>query len=618
MKQWLFLSAVLLGCGCTRVRNSGIATVQLGEEAYLTLLSTNDIHGGVEPSKNKDGKLIGGMAIFGGVVNATRQGIAQRHGDNGTVILLDAGDQFQGTLISNYNKGQLVFATMNQIRYDAVIPGNHDFDFGPADSIEDTSDDPTKKREALERLVRQVDFPLISANTFYRATFKDVAGHAIPVEKVSNNNCAVLDRNIQIDWSSAKRPDFLKTRTPWFVLKQSEALGVKIAVVGFDHPRTSDVTTFQNVSDLCFAEEYETYRRMLQDPAFDADIVILVMHQGNTTDDKSFTALITKIASLPNHRVGAVISGHTHWTLNERVGNIPMVQSGSGGQRFGRIDLVWNRTTKSLVVEKMKVAAGIELLPDGCDTFAEKAGFCAMGADGKPRYDSVLVSDDAKVKETVARARADIAAIATEKMGDALRKLTRDRILESNLADAMADNFRAIANVDVTLINTGGLRTDLDQGPVTYEDLFKVFPFNNHAMVVEIPADKLVGALAWAARTCGSYGSLMQSGLRVTFRRNCTGPTAGKVDPNARLVRVETVEDHRLIFDEQTKPTPDPNEKFRVATFSFLLAGGDGYADLKGFPVLTDLGVFREMLRTEFKLRPAVWSGNIDGRWSIR
>ena len=95
----------------------------------LTILSTNDIHGGVEPSKYRStGESIGGMSFWGGVIRSTRKALESA---GGRVLVLDAGDQFQGTLISNTNEGSLVFSAMDEVGYDAVVPGNHDYDFGP-------------------------------------------------------------------------------------------------------------------------------------------------------------------------------------------------------------------------------------------------------------------------------------------------------------------------------------------------------------------------------------------------------------------------------------------------------------------------------------------------------
>src|SRR6266852_9607858 len=97
----------------------------------ITILATNDIHGGIEPSVSKDGTIEGGLAAFSGTVQAIKAGLKRKLGDHAGVLVVDAGDQFQGTLISNHNEGRLVFQAMSQTGYDVAITGNHDYYFGP-------------------------------------------------------------------------------------------------------------------------------------------------------------------------------------------------------------------------------------------------------------------------------------------------------------------------------------------------------------------------------------------------------------------------------------------------------------------------------------------------------
>jgi 5'-nucleotidase len=89
----------------------------------LSIVGTNDVHGGVVPV---DGR--GGLALLGGYVNNLR---AARARDGGGVLLVDAGDMWQGTLESNLTEGASVVAAYNALGYAAAAIGNHEFDFGP-------------------------------------------------------------------------------------------------------------------------------------------------------------------------------------------------------------------------------------------------------------------------------------------------------------------------------------------------------------------------------------------------------------------------------------------------------------------------------------------------------
>ncbi len=118
----------------------------------LTILHTNDFHDRFEPiskydsgcgaEDNAEGKCFGGMARMVTAIEAAKA----RH-DN--YLLVDGGDQFQGTLFYQYYKGQTAAEFMNQLGYDAMAVGNHEFDDGP---------------EALEEFAKLANFPVLMSN----------------------------------------------------------------------------------------------------------------------------------------------------------------------------------------------------------------------------------------------------------------------------------------------------------------------------------------------------------------------------------------------------------------------------------------------------------------------
>src|SRR5689334_22386379 len=89
----------------------------------ISLVGTNDLHGGVLEDNGR-----GGLALLDGYLSNLR---AARAADGGAVLLLDAGDLFQGTLESNLNEGAVVVDAYNAIGYHAATLGNHEFDYGP-------------------------------------------------------------------------------------------------------------------------------------------------------------------------------------------------------------------------------------------------------------------------------------------------------------------------------------------------------------------------------------------------------------------------------------------------------------------------------------------------------
>ncbi|WP_296425209.1 bifunctional metallophosphatase/5'-nucleotidase [Yoonia sp.] len=118
----------------------------------LTILHTNDFHARFEPvskydsgcsaEDNTDGKCFGGTARL---VTA----IADARTRSNNAILVDGGDQFQGTLFYTYYKGAMAAEFMNKLGYDAMTVGNHEFDDGP---------------EVLRGFMDRVDFPVLMSN----------------------------------------------------------------------------------------------------------------------------------------------------------------------------------------------------------------------------------------------------------------------------------------------------------------------------------------------------------------------------------------------------------------------------------------------------------------------
>ncbi len=121
----------------------------------LTVLHTNDFHARFEPiskydsgcseEDNQEGKCFGGSARLMTAIEAAKA-------RTNNYILVDGGDQFQGTLFYTYYKGKLAAEMMNKMGYDAMTVGNHEFDDGP---------------EVLRGFVDTVNFPVLMSNADY-------------------------------------------------------------------------------------------------------------------------------------------------------------------------------------------------------------------------------------------------------------------------------------------------------------------------------------------------------------------------------------------------------------------------------------------------------------------
>ncbi len=130
---------------------------------HLTLVATNDLHGWAMGVTDRYGAAEihrGGLATLAGYVKVLRAE------NPGGVVLVDAGDLFQGTLMSNITEGAVVIDAFNLLGYDAAAIGNHEFDYGPVGAVSVATQPGIDPFGALKARILQARFPLLSTNIY--------------------------------------------------------------------------------------------------------------------------------------------------------------------------------------------------------------------------------------------------------------------------------------------------------------------------------------------------------------------------------------------------------------------------------------------------------------------
>lgn len=236
------------------------------------------------------------------------------------MLLLDAGDLYQGTLESNLNEGAVVTDAYNAIGYQAAAIGNHELDYGPVGSApipHAPGDDP---RGALKARLAQARFPFLAANLVDTAT-------GTPVSLPNVSPSVILTIN-----------------------------GVAVGIVGLLTEPAMSYTMAANVEGLvvtplvkAVVDEAIALRRR------GASVVIALAHAGSkcarVDDPLDFSscepdAEIFEVArQVPGGLVDAIVAGHRHEPVAHEEHGIPIVQSYWHGRAFGRIDVVVNRAT---------------------------------------------------------------------------------------------------------------------------------------------------------------------------------------------------------------------------------------------------------------------------------
>lgn len=529
----------------------------------LVFLATSDVHGHVEPERvrlalgrGREAEVErGGLTLLGGYLAIARQAYP------GRVVLLDAGDMMQGTMVSNLGEGQAVVRAMNALGYAAAAVGNHEFDFGPLgprDVARSADEDP---RGALKARAGEARFPWLTANV--------------------------------VDGSGAPPAPLRR-----FALLQ--VAGIVIGVVGGtseDTPRTTRIQNLEGLRVLPLAPAIAAAAAEARRAG--ATVVVAVVHEGgechrlDAPDDPASCRAdseVFKLArALPAGTLDALFAGHTHQAVAARVAGVPVVQAWSEARGFSRIDLTIDRPSGRVV----EGGAVIHPPTEVCSAVAGASSSCdprrARGRALAPaRYLGVEVRPDPAVVAAIAPDVARVAELAARPVGVTLgAPLTRSYRQESALGDLAADALRAGAAADVGLTNGGGLRADLPAGPLVEGALFRAFPFDNRLAVLHLPGAalrRLVGQ-----NLAGDRGILSVSGIEVT---------AGCQGAELRL----------SIADAEGRPLDDARV-YRVATSDFLAHGGDDFGALG--PLLLPSGpetgpeppLMRELVARELRRR---------------
>lgn len=170
-------STTLLGLGSLPLES--FSTTNISSVKKITILHTNDVHSHIDPFPATDPKNPnqGGVARRAAIIEQIRR-------EEENVLLLDAGDIFQGTPYFNYYGGELEFKLMSMMKYDLATLGNHDFDNGV---------------DGFYAQLHHANFDFVSANYDFKNTVLN--GHIKPykVFKKGGVKIGVFGLGVQLD-----------------------------------------------------------------------------------------------------------------------------------------------------------------------------------------------------------------------------------------------------------------------------------------------------------------------------------------------------------------------------------------------------------------------------------
>ena len=269
-------------------------------ELYLCILHTNDMHSALIPHSpavdyhpGEENPAIGGLARLATAVNEIRVN-KSREGE--PVLLLDAGDFLGGGAFAwlALNGSAPELTIMQEMGYDAVTIGNHEYDYGP---------------DVLAQYLLKAGYPEAHQETL------------------------VLASNTEAPSDHQLATQSLYRKTGMFELENGLRLGV-FGIVGKDA-----ILAMGDSGDVQFLDQHQTARQMVYElEEQGADVIVAISHSGADQDRE----LAKKVPG-----IDIIVGGHCHTALHEPVlqGTTIIVQAGSLGMYLGQLELAYNSNT---------------------------------------------------------------------------------------------------------------------------------------------------------------------------------------------------------------------------------------------------------------------------------
>ncbi|MCB9787231.1 MAG: bifunctional metallophosphatase/5'-nucleotidase [Deltaproteobacteria bacterium] len=510
----LLALGVLAGCA-----DRYPAPATAGQDLRLTILHTTDIHSRLLPYDFQ--VLAGDEALgllqengpFGGIARMATV-IERERGRSGRSIYVDSGDCFQGAPIFNAFLGEAEQRALSQLRPDAVVIGNHEFDEGLTNYV--------------KQLQRWATYPLVAANYLFEPG-EPLGEIAHPVEIIN-------------------------------------ADGMRIGIIGVGNfSSLSSITDVGNSLHIVPLEIQQTVQDWIDILRPHVDLIVAVSHAGLGEDEDMIRA---------TEGLDVVMGGHLHIVLMppkvipDRTGRpVILAHSGAFAKFVGRLDLV--------VRDGEVVAHDYKVIP----------------------IDSHVPEDPGMLDLIEPYARKLHQLIDLESVyGYAARIIRRFGFDggDSPLGNLVAEAIRQYARADFGMTNSLGIRTDINPGAITLDQLYNIFPFNNYVTTMYLSGDDVQELLDFSTRRSAGRGCATQIQVSgIEFVMDC-----GADPPVARDIFFTNCGDPEITDPEGCVRRPlDRNAVYEMATNDYIASGGSGFTVLK---------VNNTQIDTDVALRDAV------------
>ena len=488
------------------------------EEKDTVILHTNDVHGRIVEEKG-----VIGDAKLATVIEQ------ERAKSNQTTLVVDAGDAFQGLPISNSTKGEARAKILNEVGYDAMAVGNHEFDFG--------LDEAKKYKEIL-------NFPLLSSNTYVNGARLFEAA-------------TIVDKNKDVE-------------------------GDEFVVIGVTTPETATKTHPKNVKGVTFTEPIAEVNKVIEEiqakalaEGKDYKHYVVLAHLGVDTTTpvewrgSTLAEALSKNPLLKGKRV-TVIDGHSHTVESTTYGdNVTYNQTGSYLHNVGKITY----KSRQLLGNPTQIPAAD-----------------AKKLEANPKIEKLV--KDIKQKYDAENAVEVVSNSPVELNGDRENVRVRETNLGNVVADSLYQYGQTGFShpTDIAVTNGGGLRETIAKGkPITKGNVIAVLPFGNTITQIQVTGQQVLDMFE---KSLGSILQVDKAGKTVLDENGqpLLEPSGGLLQVSGVKVYYDTnlLSGKRVLAVQVKNRATGLYEKldlakiYYLATNDFLAAGGDGYTMLGG------------------------------------
>ena len=504
----------------------------------IKIIHTNDVHCGVQDKIGYDGLMLYKKQLLTKYEN---------------VLVVDAGDHIQGGTMGQITNGKAIIDIMNKIGYDVATVGNHEFDYGI---------------NQLEECKEMLKCGYISCNYCF------------------NKNKTAIYPAYKIITIGGKKIGFIGVATP-----QTLSKTFLITVKDSDGELTYDFLTENNSKAL--SDKVQEHINTLRNTEH-VDYVILVAHlgiEGDAEEENTSAGLLKRVTG-----VDALIDGHSHkvyskTTPDKENNNVVLAQTGTKLEYIGVLTIHTDGTLTHENINKIPY----ESIIDG-DSYEIERGNQKIWVDKNMHeyINSKFNSFSDKLNEIVGKTDFPLNVYKNATQSKQSHE-QMSRTSENILCNLVTDAMRHYGNADVTIMNAGSVRDDINEGDITYQDVINIMPFSNDVIVKKIKGQDILDALEFGVRSLPATTSRFPQVSGITYKVDVSIPTSVVVDEKEVFVKVDG--EYRVYDVKVNDEVLDPEKDYTIASNSFILDGGDGYSMFSNAEITTtSVGVDNEVL----------------------